>query len=230
MALCSRRRVLGGIAAAPFIARAARRPHLVLFLSDDHGWWDSSVYGSRVLRTPAMERIASEGAVFRNAFTGAAICIPSRAILASGLCSHRNGATANGKQMNAGIRTLPSYLSELGYRVAHFGKSHFLPRENYRDWEWAPSEIKGARPLENDLDTAAFDRWLAGPAREGGRPLCLIVCSHSPHVYWPENDGFDPARVELPPTFADTPETRVWRCRYYTDVVKMDRQIGRAHV
>lgn len=167
--------------------------------------------------------------MFRNAFTGAAICIPSRAILASGLCSHRNGATANGKQMNAGIRTLPSYLSELGYRVAHFGKSHFLPRENYRDWEWAPSEIKGARPLENDLDTAAFDRWLAGPAREGGRPLCLIVCSHSPHVYWPENDGFDPARVELPPTFADTPETRVWRCRYYTDVVKMDRQLGEVY-
>jgi arylsulfatase A-like enzyme len=217
-----------------FLAAAAApasppRPHLVLFLSDDHGWRDSSVFGSRAVRTPSLDRLAAEGTVFEQAYTGAAICIPSRAILASGLCSHRNGATANGKQMNASVKTIATYLSEAGYRVAHFGKSHFLPRESYLDWEWVPSETKGAGPLNVDLDTAAVDRWLGAQSSAGGKPLCLIVCSHSPHVYWEENQGYDPGRAELPPTFVDTPETRAWRCRYYTDIGKFDRQLGEVH-
>jgi N-sulfoglucosamine sulfohydrolase len=220
---------LAPLAAVRLHAAAAERPNLVLFLSDDHGLLDTPLYGSRVVRTPQLSRIAREGAVFENVFTGAAICIPSRAILASGLCSHRNGAIANGREMTAGIKTLPSYLREAGYRVAHFGKSHFVPRDNYKDWEWVKSEIRGEGPLNNDLDTAAFDNWLASRDPADKRPLCLIVCSHSPHVYWEPNQGYDPAQVELPPTFVDTPETRQWRCRYYTDVTKMDQQLGEVY-
>ncbi len=216
--------------AAPLIAQPpAARPNLVLFLSDDHGYWDSPVYGSRVVRTPAMQSIASAGITFEQAYTGAAICIPSRAILSSGMCSHRNGAIANGRPMNSGVKTLPSYLSALGYRVAHFGKSHFGPPENFRDWEWVLSEIKGG-PLQADLDTAAVDRWLNAPDPSGKqRPVCMIVCSHSPHVVWDPNQGYDPARVELPPTMIDTPETRHSLCEYYTDVTKMDRQLGEVY-
>lgn len=221
----SRRAFLASAAAAS----AATRPHLVLFLSDDHGRLDSPLYGSRVVRTPNLSRIAAEGTVFEHAYTGAAICIPSRGILASGLCSHRNGATANGKQMRAGVKTMATYMSGLGYRVAHFGKSHFLPRENYRDWEWVPSEIKGEGPLNADLDTAAFDKWLGSRDAGDKRPLCLVVCSHSPHVRWEPNAGYDPAQVELPPTFVDTPATRAFRCQYYTDVTKFDRQLGEVH-
>jgi len=224
-----RRNFLSALAGAAASAAPPERPHIVLFLSDDHGRLDAPIYGSRVVRTPNLDRIAREGAVFDNAFTGAAICIPSRAILASGLCSHRNGAIANGTEMRAGIRTLPSYLSEAGYRVAHFGKSHFVPAGNYKDWEWVKSEIRGPGPLNNDLDAAAFDQWLASRDPGDKRPLCLIVCSHSPHVYWEPNEGYDPARVELPPSFVDTPETRQWRCRYYTDVTKMDRQLGEVY-
>ena len=229
MSATTRRSFVTSLSAAPLIARPARRPHLVLFLSDDHGWWDSPVYGSRVIRTPNMQKIAAQGMVFEHAYTGGAICIPSRAIIASGLCSHRNGAIANGREMKPGIRTLPAYLSELGYRVAHFGKSHFVPRENYKDWESVPSEIKGEGPLNTDLDTAAFDKWLAANASDKSRPLCLIVCCHSPHVFWEQNQGYDPAAVELPPTFVDTPETRADRCRYYTDITKMDTQLGEVY-
>jgi arylsulfatase A-like enzyme len=200
------------------------RPHLVLFLADDHGRLDSPLYGSRVIRTPALQQLARNGMVFDNCFTGAAICIPSRAIIGSGLCSHRNGAIANGRPMNRGIKTLPAYLRELGYRVAHFGKGHFLPADSYA-WEAVPSEIKGEGPLNADLDTNVFDRWLS-EAAAGKDPLCLVVCCHSPHVTWPDNNGYDPASVELPGGSVDTPETRAMRCRYYTDITKMDRQLG----
>ncbi|MCU0246927.1 MAG: sulfatase, partial [Bryobacter sp.] len=180
-------------------------------------------FGKCAARTPNLEQLAGAGAVFRNTFSGAAICIPSRAILASGLCSFRNGATANGREMRAGIRTLPSYLKELGYHTAHFGKSHYLPRANYADWEWTSSEIR-REALTNDLDTATVDKWLA--AHGGQKPLCLMVNSHSPHVVWEQNEGYDPARVDLPPLTVDTPETRAARTRYYTDITKMDAQLG----
>jgi arylsulfatase A-like enzyme len=176
-----------------------------------------------------MEQLAREGMAFERVFSGAAICIPSRAIIASGLCSHRNGAIANGRMMKPGIKTLPAYMSELGYHVAHFGKSHFLPPENYTKWEAVPSEIKGEGPLNNDLDTKVFDQWLGERMAKSKEPLCLIVCSHSPHVMWEPNKDYDPAKVELPPSFVDTPITRRIRTNYYTDITKMDTQLGEVY-
>ncbi len=224
--MISRRHFLGAAGLAPLAAAPANRPHLVLFLADDHGYFDSPVYGCRAVRAPNLERLAASGLTFTNAFSGAAICIPSRAIISSGLCSHRNGAIANGREMKVGLKTLPAYLSEAGYRVAHFGKSHFLPAANYTKWEAVPSEIRGEGPLNNDLDTAAFETWLASRDAADKRPLCLMVCSHSPHVVWEKNTEYDPAKTELPPSFVDTPETRTARANYYTDITKMDSQLG----
>jgi N-sulfoglucosamine sulfohydrolase len=228
--MISRRHLLqAGVAAQLTAAANPKCPHIVLFLSDDHGYWDSPVYGCRAVRTPNMEKLAAEGMTFTHAFSGAAICIPSRAIISSGLCSHKNGAIANGREMTAGIKTLPSYLSELGYRVAHFGKSHFLPVSNYKHWEAVPSEIRGEGPLNADLDTQAVEQWLAARGVSDSKPLCLIVCSHSPHVIWENSSDYDPAKTELPPSFVDTPETRIARANYYTDITKMDSQLGAVH-
>jgi len=227
--MISRRSFLSVAATAPTVGAQSPRPNLVLFLADDHGYWDSSVYGCRAVHTPNLQRLADEGLTFSNAFSGAAICIPSRAILASGLCSHRNGAIANGRQMREGIKTLPAYMTELGYRVAHFGKSHFLPATNYTKWEAVPSEFRREGGLNHDLDPEALEKWLVGRDASDQRPLCLIVCCRSPHVIWEQNKDYDPAKVELPPTFVDTRETRTARANYYTDITKMDTQLGQVY-
>jgi arylsulfatase A-like enzyme len=180
------------------------------------------------VRTPALENLAEAGMVFENAFCGSPTCVPSRAILASGLMSVRNGVEANHTLMRPDVRTLPAYLAPLGYRVAHFGKSHFQPAANYADWEFVPSEIR-RKGLWSDLDTAAVDRWLETRDPKDARPLCLVIGCHSPHVYWEPPSGYDPGTVEPPPTFVDTPETRAWRARYYTDVTKMDQQLGEVY-
>ncbi|MCC7175478.1 MAG: sulfatase [Bryobacterales bacterium] len=203
-------------------------PNIALFIADDHGLLDTPVYGSRVVRTPTLDRLAASGMVFENAFAGSPTCVPSRAILTSGLMSVRNGVEANHTQMKPDVRTLPSYLASLGYRVAHFGKSHFQPAANYKEWEAVPSEIR-RKGLWSDLDTAAVDGWLAEHGSKDKRPLCLVIGCHSPHVYWEEAAGYDPNSAELPPTFVDTPETRAWRARYYTDVTKMDQQLGEVY-
>jgi arylsulfatase A-like enzyme len=220
----SRREFCGAI--APLLLQA-RRPNIVLFLSDDHAYFDSSVYGSKVVRTPNMARVAADGMTFTHAFTASPTCVPSRSALSTGLLPARNGAERNHSGVGPGIKTLPTYLKAAGYRVVHFGKSHFQPRENFPDWESVPSEIKGG-PLNNDLDTTALQRWLEArpPSSE---PVCLIVCSHSPHVYWRDNEGYDPRTVDLPPTFVDTPETRAARTQYYSDVTFADRQLGETY-
>lgn len=223
----SRRRFLQSAAAAmPALRAQASKPNIVLFLSDDHGYLDSPVYGSKTVRTPGMDRLAADGMVFENAFAASPTCVPSRSVISTGLLPARNGAERNHSGVGPGIRTLPTYLKAAGYRVAHFGKSHFQPRESFSDWEWVPSELKGG-PLNNDLDTAAFRNWLT--ARQDKEPVCLFVCSHSPHVYWRANEGYDPSKVELPPTFVDTPETRQARTEYYSDITFADRQLSETY-
>jgi len=110
------------------------QPNFVFFISDDHGYRDSPLYGNRQVCTPALESIAREGTIYANTFVGSPTCVPSRATLMTGLMPARHGAEPNHSDLREGIRTLPAYLSALGYAVAHFGKGHFRPQESYRDW------------------------------------------------------------------------------------------------
>jgi N-sulfoglucosamine sulfohydrolase len=221
----SRREFLGTAASAA--AAVPAKPNIVLFLSDDHGFFDSPVYGSKSVRTPNMERLAAAGMTFTHAFTTSPTCVPSRSVIATGLVPARNGAERNHSGVAPGLKTLPSYMKEAGYEVAHFGKSHFQPKGAFPDWEWVPSEIKGGR-LNADLDTKALAAWLEKRPKNA-KPVCLFVCSHSPHVYWRDNDGYNPAKVDLPPTFVDTPETRQARTQYYSDITFADRQLGETY-
>ena len=62
--------------------------------------------------------------------------------------------------------------------------------------------------------------------RDKSKPVCIFVGTPHPHVPWSEIDGYDPKKITLPPTFIDTPETRKFRCQYYTDVTKADTALG----
>src|SRR5262245_45662953 len=98
------------------------KPNLVVFLSDDHGYLDSSVYGAADVRTPNMARLAKAGVTFTHMFVASPSCAPSRAALLTGLMPARNGAEANHSKPRAEVKKLPAYLQALGYEVAAFGK------------------------------------------------------------------------------------------------------------
>lgn len=206
---------------------AQAAPHIVLFIGDDLTWHDIAPYGNTDVRTPHLDQLASESLTFRRAFSASPTCTPSRCALYTGLYPVRNGAHANHSLINDGIATLPVLMQKLGYRVVLAGKSHIGPRPQF-PFEYLegsnvmPPGKKGV--LWTDLNTARIDRLLQDHDR--GKPLCLIVAAHSPHVFWPPNDGYDPQRIKLPPYLLDTPETRQALCNYYTDVTHMDRQVG----
>jgi len=212
----------------PAVGQAASRPNIVLFISDDFSWHDAGPFGSVDAHTPRLDALAKESMKFDAAFAASPTCTPSRSSMYTGLYPMRNGAHANHSVIRDGIRTLPAYMKELGYRVVIAGKTHIGPRSAFA-FEYLPdSNImppgKNA-VLWTDLNTAAVERLLA--EHDKSKPLCLIVCSHSPHVYWMDNDGsYDPAKLKLPPYLLDTPETRFAMCKYLTDVTHMDQQLG----
>lgn len=214
-------------AAATEPSPATSRPHIVLFIGDDLSWHDIGPYGAKHVRTPHLDRLATESLTFQRAFAASPTCTPSRSAMYTGLYPFRNGAHANHSLVDDNVATLPERMKALGYRVVLAGKSHVGPRPlfsfEYLDGSNVMPEGK-KHVLWTDLNTERVDRLLAEHDRQ--TPLCLVVAAHSPHVYWPPNEGYDPKALEVPPYLLDTPATRQALCRYYTDVTHMDEQVG----
>ena len=202
---------------------AAGKPHIVVFLSDDHSRSDSSVFGAADIRTPGMERLARDGMTFDRAFVASPSCAPSRGALLSGLMPARNGAEANHAKPRPGVKLLPAYLRELGYETVAFGKVG-----HYKFTEEAGFDLARHTGFHDDEAIPAALRWLR--ARAGVRPLALFVGSNWPHVPWPETrppHGRD--TVTLPPTLVNAPETREARARYLTAVSRMDAELTQVY-
>ena len=122
--------------------RADDRPNIVFILIDDLGWTDLGFMGSDFYQTPNIDRLASQGMTFTNAYMCAANCAPSRAAIMSGQYAPRTGVYTvgspdRGKTENRKLLTVPNrmtlpdetrtiadVLSAAGYATAFIGKWH----------------------------------------------------------------------------------------------------------
>ncbi|MGY5765053.1 sulfatase family protein [Brachybacterium sp. DNPG3] len=206
----------------------ARRPNIVLVLSDDHAAHSISAYGSRVNRTPHLDRIADEGVRMDAVYCTNAICTPSRASILTGTYSHVNRAPSIYSQFDHRVRTFPQVLQEHGYRTALYGKWHLgqkpqsLPR-GFDDWRifpdqgeyWDPTMIgpDGEETVEGyatDIVTAQSLGFLR--RRDPEQPFCLLVHHKAPHRPWiphPRYEGLHEAgTIPEPDTIEDDHATR----------------------
>lgn len=197
------------------VGAAMPHPDIVVFLSDDHAQLDATPYGAIDVRTPHLQQLARDGLVFTHAFIASPACAPSRAALLTGLMPARNGAENNHTYKRDDIASLPETLRALGYQTAAFGKVAHGPNDVTRH---------GFDVTDPSRAAGVVGKFLA--ERDRSKPLCLFVGTHDPHVPWPDVDGYDPAKINLPPTHFDTPETRAFRARYYTAVTRADTQLG----
>src|SRR5215471_6358980 len=108
--------------------QTARRPNVVIFLTDDQGYGDLSSFGHPTIRTPNIDRLAAEG-IRLTSFYAAPSCTPSRAQLLTGRYAFRSGmfvpygpGAPNG--LAAHEVTLADALKRQGYRTGMFGKWH----------------------------------------------------------------------------------------------------------
>ena len=180
------------------VGSAASRPNIVFIFSDDHACHAISAYGSKINQTPNLDRIAREGAMFRNSFCANSICGPSRACVLTGKHSHKNGFMVNSrKKFDMQQFTFPRALQQAGYQTAIFGKWHLnADPEGFDDWMILPGQgayynpdfitPEGNRRIEGYCTTVTTDlalEWLNN-RRDDSKPF-LLMCQHkAPHRTW----------------------------------------------
>jgi len=106
---------------------AADKPNIVFILADDAGIGDFSAYGCKYGVTPDIDRLAREGMKFTLAYSGSAVCAPSRCVLMTG--QHTGHGLRRANQSRDGLLSLPSaqptvarMLHDAGYATGGFGK------------------------------------------------------------------------------------------------------------
>lgn len=117
-------------------AAVESRPNIVMILVDDLGYADLACYGSKVQRTPNIDRLAAEGLRFTDFHSNAAVCSPTRVALLTGQYPQRYGIEAAiGFVRDEGVPLSATMVSEVlragGYRTGVFGKWHVGHVERY---------------------------------------------------------------------------------------------------
>lgn len=120
--------------------RKQPRPNIVFILVDDLRWDELGIARHPFIKTPNIDRIGKEGAIFRNAFMTTPLCSPSRASFLTGQYAHTHGITDNVNRSAASHRlvTFPLLLHQSGYETAFIGKWHMgnddTPRPGFDRW------------------------------------------------------------------------------------------------
>ena len=126
-------------------------PNIVFIIADDLGYGDLGCYGQKKIRTPNLDRLATEGMRFTAHYSGSNVCAPSRCVLMTGkhpghgyIRDNRQakGFTEGQEPVPAGLLQLPLLLKKQGYTLGGFGK-----------WGLGPFGSTG-EPLKQ-----GFDRW-----------------------------------------------------------------------
>lgn len=195
-------------------------PNIVLVIADDCRRGDLGCYGSADAVTPNIDRIASEGLKFNNFFQATAMSSPTRHCLLTGLYPVKSGAYPNHTFIEEGIKTLPYYLKNAGYRVAIQGKRHIAPLEAF------PFEFLS--PGNDNVNIEKIERFMADVS-EKKEPFFLYIASHDPHSPWTRGDRslFDAEKLTLPPSLVDTKETREKYVNYLAEINQLDSDVGK---
>jgi arylsulfatase A-like enzyme len=191
-------------------APADDRPNVIFIMADDHAYQAISAYGSKLIDTPNIDRLAAEGVRFDRAFVGNSICSPSRATLLTGKFSHANGLRDNEDVFDGSQATLQRFMQRAGYATAMIGKWHLKSDPTGFDfWKVLPDQgeyynpdfrtAAGTQRYEGyvtDLTTDFAIDWLEG--RDEGKPFLLFYHHKAPHrEWWPPLD--DPAEFHAKP-------------------------------
>ena len=120
---------------------AAKPPNVIFILSDDHRYDFVGVEEScpEFLETPNFDRMAAQGAHFKNAFVSTSLCSPSRASILTGQYMHHHRVVDNQRPVPKGTTFFPQLLQTAGYSTAFVGKWHMghdndAPRPGFDHW------------------------------------------------------------------------------------------------
>lgn len=114
---------------------AAAKPNILILMADQMAPSALAAYGNRVVRTPAIDRLAATGVVFDSAYCNSPLCAPSRFSFLSGLLPSRIGGYDNACEFPADRPTIAHHLRHRGYRTILAGKMHFVGPDQLHGFE-----------------------------------------------------------------------------------------------
>lgn len=228
--------------AQPKHEKPDRVPNIVFIYADDLGYGDLGCYGSKEIKTPNLDRMASEGALFTNFYSCSPVCSPSRAGLLTGRYQIRSGITEvlfpnSSGGIDSSEVTIAELLKEKGYETGIIGKWHlghlpqYLPMKHgfdfwfglpySNDMEWKPRKDPPL-PLMRDeviIDQPAYQNTLT---QRYTAEAINFISKHKDHpffLYFPHTFPHVPLHVSA--EFKNTSSS------LYGDVVQeLDKSVG----
>ena len=206
-------------------ASESERPNILWVTSEDNSHHWIGCYGNNDAQTPNIDRLAEEGIRYRYAYSNAAVCAVARntMILGRYACSSGCQNMRSRYPVPNHFKTYPAFLREAGYYCVNRSKTDYNFRTDDKShWD----ECSGKAHWKN---------------RGQGQPFFAVfntTISHESSLFRKKTDGYrkqgmiprvptrDPATVNLPPHYPDTPELRQDWVTYMDIVTAMDRQIG----
>jgi arylsulfatase A-like enzyme len=202
----------------------ADRPNIIYIMTDDHAAHAIGAYGSRINKTPHLDRLAREGALLTNVFATNSICTPSRAAILTGQYSHLNGVTMFNR-FDSSRMTVARLLQQGGYHTGMVGKWHLgSDPVGFDSWEILPGQGAYRDPV---FYTATGEKTYTGryatdvitdlavafvENRPRDKPFFLMMHHKAPHRPWEPSEShaahFAGQRIPEPVTFWDSYATR----------------------
>src|SRR4051812_24521108 len=185
---------------------ADRPPNIVFILADDLGYADVGFCGRKEWATPNLDRLASQGTIFRRWYSAGVVCAPSRAAFLTGRYGIHNGVTGNTDMLDPRETTVAQALKSRGYATALCGKWHLCPIKpndpgwpldqgfdeffgyigGREAWEKFPKQLWDGReqkPVDGYADNLFTDRAIEFLKRqhEQSMPFFLYLALIAPH-------------------------------------------------
>ncbi|WP_316789898.1 sulfatase [Pedobacter frigoris] len=208
------------------IVYAQKKPNIIIIVSDDHAFQAISAYGNKLVKTPNIDRIAKEGAIFNKAYVTNSICGPSRAVILTGKYSHKNGFKDNEtSKFDHSQDNFAKHLQAGGYQTAWVGKIHLsgkpqgfdfyslLPEQGQYynpDFIGMDGKVTRKEGYVTNLIEDASEQWL--DSRDPSKPFCLVIGHKATHRTWlPDTSDmgkYDDVNFPLPTNFYDDYKNR----------------------
>ncbi len=211
----------GGIALSSQLTRIAHaageseRPNILWLIAEDF-CPELGCYGTALVKTPNIDKLAAEGARFTNAFTTAPVCSASRSGFMTSMYQTSIGAhqhrTADKKPLPPGVKMITDYFRAAGYFTSNCGGGNWK-RSGKTDFNFIASK---------PFDGADWRQ------RKAGQPFYAQVNFSETHRNFKQDaaNPIDPDKVKLPPYYPDHPIARQDWANYLECAQVLDRKVG----
>jgi len=189
------------------------RPNILWITSEDNGP-QIGAYGDPHARTPALDRMASQGVLYTRVSSNAPVCAPARSTLITGMYAPSLGSQHMRSRaiLPGAVHLLPEYLRQAGYYCTNNAKEDYNLQTPAGAWD----------------ESGRAAHWRN---RRPGQPFFSVFnigVTHESRI-WPTDGGetdHDPDRIEIPPYHPDAREVRRDWAQYYDNMTKLDERVA----